>query len=79
MSESPAAGLVILDIVANHPQLATWSPIHVARAYLLARMGRRGDSVAAYQAALALEPSASEREFIRRRIDALSAAGDCRE
>jgi RNA polymerase sigma-70 factor (ECF subfamily) len=73
MAEGPAAGLVILDVVAAHPQLSRWAPLHVARADLLARLGRPDESVAAYRTALALEPAASERAFIHRRLQALTA------
>jgi RNA polymerase sigma-70 factor (ECF subfamily) len=68
MSEGPAAGLVILDAVGHHPQLSRWPQLHLARADLLARLGRTADAVAAYRAALELEPTAPERAFIARRI-----------
>jgi RNA polymerase sigma-70 factor, ECF subfamily len=73
MAEGPAAGLVILDAVAHHPQLRQWPQLHLARADLLARLGRRAEAVAAYRAALQLEPAAPERRFIARRIRALEA------
>ncbi|HMA46976.1 MAG TPA: sigma-70 family RNA polymerase sigma factor, partial [Frankiaceae bacterium] len=47
MAEGPAAGLVVLDAVAHHPQLARWPALHVARADLLSRLGRTRDAVAA--------------------------------
>ena len=56
MAEGPAAGLTILDVVLGHPQLATWPRIHVARADLLARMGRDDEAARAYRTALELEP-----------------------
>ena len=68
MSEGPAAGLVILDAVGHHPQLSRWPQLHLARADLLARLGRAADAVAAYRTALELEPTAPERAFIARRI-----------
>jgi RNA polymerase sigma-70 factor (ECF subfamily) len=68
MSEGPAAGLVILDAVGHHPQLSRWPQLHLARADLLARLGRTAGAVAAYRAALELEPTAPERAFIARRI-----------
>ena len=71
MSEGPAAGLVILDAVAHHPQLARWPQLHVARADLLRRLGRVSDAVDAYQTALQLEPSAPEQRFIERRLSEL--------
>jgi RNA polymerase sigma-70 factor, ECF subfamily len=73
MSEGPAAGLVILDAVGHHPQLSRWPQLHLARADLLARLGRAADAVAAYRAALELEPTAPERAFIARRIGELGA------
>ena len=68
MSEGPAAGLTILDVVLGHPQLARWPRIHVARADLLARMGRNDEAARAYRAALELEPPAAERRYIQRRL-----------
>ena len=71
MSEGPAAGLVILDTVSNDPHLARWPQLHIARAELLRRVGRRADAIAAYEAAIALEPPAPERAFLARRIQEL--------
>jgi RNA polymerase sigma-70 factor (ECF subfamily) len=68
MAEGPAAGLTILDVVLGHPQLATWPRIHVARADLLARMGRHEEAARAYHTALELEPPAAERRYIQRRL-----------
>jgi RNA polymerase sigma-70 factor, ECF subfamily len=73
MSEGPAAGLVILDAVGTDPRLARWPQLHLARAELLRRLGRREDAVAAYETALQLEPSAPERAFIARRLRELTA------
>jgi RNA polymerase sigma-70 factor (ECF subfamily) len=68
MSEGPAAGLVILDAVGHHPQLQRWPQLHVARADLLARLGRADEAVVAYRTALELEPPEAERRFIQGRI-----------
>jgi RNA polymerase sigma-70 factor, ECF subfamily len=68
MSEGPAAGLVILDTVGTDPRLARWPQLHIARAELLRRVGRRADAIAAYQAAIALDPPAPERAFLTRRM-----------
>ena len=73
MAEGPAAGLMILDTVGGHPQLARWPQLHVARADLLRRLGRREEAIAAYRMGLALEPPPAERAFIRRRLDELAA------
>jgi RNA polymerase sigma-70 factor (ECF subfamily) len=75
MAEGPAAGLTILDVVIGSPRLASWPPVHVARADLLARLGRTGESVAAYQRALELEPPEAERRHIQERLRALTGTG----
>ncbi len=74
MAEGPAAGLVILDALTANPRLARWPQLHVARADLLARLGRSADAVGAYRHALELEPPRAERDFIARRVRELSAA-----
>jgi RNA polymerase sigma-70 factor (ECF subfamily) len=73
MSEGPAAGLVILDAVSADPRLARWPQLHIARAELLRQVGRRADAIAAYQAAIALEPPAPERAFLSHRISEMEA------
>lgn len=66
MAEGPSAGLVVLDAVAHHPQLARWPSLHVARADLLRRLGRGEDARAAYRLALELDPGPAERDFVQR-------------
>jgi RNA polymerase sigma-70 factor (ECF subfamily) len=68
MSEGPAAGLVILDTVSGDARLARWPQLHIARAELLRSLGRRAEAVAAYEAAVALEPPAPERAYLARRM-----------
>jgi RNA polymerase sigma-70 factor (ECF subfamily) len=72
MSEGPAAGLVILDTVGADTSLARWPQLHIARAELLRRLGRRADAIAAYQTAIALEPPAPERAYLARRMRELT-------
>jgi RNA polymerase sigma-70 factor, ECF subfamily len=79
MSEGPAAGLVILDAVAHHPQLQRWPRLHVARAELLRRLGRRDDAAAAFRTALELEPPMAERASIVRRLGDLAGREAGRE
>jgi RNA polymerase sigma-70 factor (ECF subfamily) len=67
MSEGPAAGLVILDTVGGDARLARWPQLHIARAELLRRLGRRGEATAAYDAAIAVEPPGPERDYLIRR------------
>jgi RNA polymerase sigma-70 factor, ECF subfamily len=73
-AEGPAAGLAILDTLAAGSRLARWPQLHIARAALLARCGRREDAVTAYRDALALEPAEPVRRHISGQIAALSAA-----
>ncbi len=76
MAEGPAAGLVILDTLAHHPQLRRWPQLHIARADLLRRLGRAGEAGAAYRAALDLEPASAARSFIAKRMRELTDARD---
>lgn len=73
-AEGPAAGLAILDTLAASSRLARWPQLHIARAALLARCGRRADAVAAYRDALALEPADAIRRHITGQIAALEGA-----
>ena len=75
MAEGPAAGLVILDALAHHPQLERWAQLHIARAELLRRLGHDGEAADAYRAALDLEPAAASRAFIARRMREITRAG----
>jgi RNA polymerase sigma-70 factor, ECF subfamily len=72
MAEGPAAGLVILDALAHHPQLQRWAQLHIARAELLRRLGRDHEAAGAYRAALELEPAPASRSFVARRIRELA-------
>jgi RNA polymerase sigma-70 factor (ECF subfamily) len=72
MSEGPAAGLTILDALGGSPRITGWPQFHIARAELLARVGRRADAAQAYKAALTLGMSAPERAHIERRLAALA-------
>jgi RNA polymerase sigma-70 factor (ECF subfamily) len=68
MAEGPAAGLAVLEAAGRHPRLANWPQLHIARAELLRRLGRRADALDAYRAALRLEPQEAERAFVLRRV-----------
>jgi hypothetical protein len=72
MAEGPAAGLVILDALAHHPQLQCWAQLHIALAELLKRLGRQGEGIDVYTSALELGPAPAARSFIARRIRELS-------
>jgi RNA polymerase sigma-70 factor (ECF subfamily) len=74
MAEGPAAGLVILDVLATEPHLAGWPGFHMARADLLSRLDRADQAIAAYRTAVELEPCEPERRYIVRRIRELERA-----
>ncbi|MFL5842685.1 MAG: RNA polymerase sigma factor [Thermoleophilaceae bacterium] len=71
MSEGPAAGLALAEELANDPDLARWAPLHVARADLLERLGRRREAVDAYRMAAQLDPPRAELDLILERIAVL--------
>ncbi|MFI5592994.1 RNA polymerase sigma factor [Amycolatopsis sp. NPDC051758] len=68
MRDGPAAGLALLDGLAEEPRLREYSPFPTARGDLLSRLGRHADAAAAYQEALALAGTEPEREHLRRRL-----------
>jgi RNA polymerase sigma-70 factor (ECF subfamily) len=65
-ADGPAAGLAILDAVADDPRLERYLPLHAARAELLARAGD-GAADDAYARAIALSENAAERSALERR------------
>ena len=67
-AEGPAAGLAVVDAVADDPRLARTHRLPATRADLLRRLGRHDDAVDQYRAALALVRTAAERAFLERRL-----------
>jgi RNA polymerase sigma-70 factor, ECF subfamily len=61
MADGPAAGLAILDALADHPALARYHLYPAARADLLAKLGRRAEARAELERAAALAPSTRDR------------------
>jgi RNA polymerase sigma-70 factor (ECF subfamily) len=68
MAEGPEAGLAAIDATQG---LEHYRHFHSARADLLRRLGREGEARAAYERALALEPTDAERAFLEARLSAL--------
>ncbi len=66
--DGPAAALALVDGV----DLRDLHLFHAIRADLLRRLGRRGEAVAAYDAAIGLAGNAAERAFLTRRRAALA-------
>ncbi|WP_028923662.1 RNA polymerase sigma factor [Pseudonocardia acaciae] len=71
MAHGPAAGLELLDGLAEAGELAGYRLYHSARGDLLRRLGHAEDAADAYSRALALATNDAERRFLSRRLDAL--------
>lgn len=59
--------LAVLDALAADPMLDGYAYLPATRADVLARLGRRSEAQAAYDAAIAATANESEREFLRQR------------
>jgi RNA polymerase sigma-70 factor (ECF subfamily) len=68
MRDGPAAGVALVDAILERGELESYHLAHAARADLLARLGRRGEAIAAYERALALATLEPERRFLERRM-----------
>jgi RNA polymerase sigma-70 factor (ECF subfamily) len=71
MADGPLAGLRLVDALAATGTLPNYHLLPATRADLLRRLGRTGEAVTAYRAALDLAPTEAERRFLTRRITAL--------
>jgi RNA polymerase sigma-70 factor, ECF subfamily len=71
-TEGPAAGLAVVDALADDPRLARTHLLPATRADLLRRLGRQGEAADAYRAALSLARTSPERAFLQRRLDELA-------
>jgi RNA polymerase sigma-70 factor, ECF subfamily len=74
MSEGAERGLEMIDALLARGELENYQLAHSARADLLRRLGRRDESLDAYDAALALTSQLSQRRYLERRI--LEVRGD---
>jgi RNA polymerase sigma-70 factor (ECF subfamily) len=73
MAQGPAAGLALLDALAEGGALAGYHLLPAARADLLRRLGRQGEAADAYREALALCGTDAERRYLTRRLAEASA------
>jgi RNA polymerase sigma-70 factor (ECF subfamily) len=69
MACGPAAGLELVDRLADSGALGGYHLLPATRADLLRRLGRTGDAAAAYREAYDLAPTDVERRFIARRLE----------
>lgn len=70
-TEGPGPALAVVDGLG----LDTYHVFHAVRADLLRRLDRHEEAARAYEAAAALAGNAAERDFLRRRGEALGRAG----
>ena len=68
MVDGPAAGLALLDALADDPRLRGYHLLPAARAELLRRLGRTAEAAQAYRAALELVGNEPERAFLQRML-----------
>jgi RNA polymerase sigma-70 factor (ECF subfamily) len=68
MRDGAAAGLALVNEIADRGELSEYRLLHAARADLCRRLGRFDEARAAYERALALTKQEPERRFLSRRI-----------
>ena len=68
MADGPAAGLQVLDELAERGELDDYQHLHSARGGLLRRLGRDDEATVAYARALELATNPVERRFLERRL-----------
>jgi RNA polymerase sigma factor (sigma-70 family) len=73
MAFGPAAGLEIIDSLANEPALKAYHRLPAARADLLAKLGRNAEAKMEFERAAALAQNARERAMLLERAAAMGA------
>jgi RNA polymerase sigma-70 factor (ECF subfamily) len=68
MADGPAAGLAIVETLAESESLAGYHLLPAVRADLLRRLRRFDEAAACYRDALTLANTETERRFLRRRL-----------
>ncbi len=76
MAFGPAAGLALVDALADEPSLAGYHLLPAVRGDLLARLGRSGQAAAEFQRAAELTRNARERTVLLDRERNCRAEGD---
>ncbi len=71
----PAAGLELLDAIAELPSLSRYAPLPAARGDCLLRSGRAAEAKTEFERAAALSQNTREQEFLRRRAEQLGGIG----
>lgn len=71
LADGPAPALGVVERLADDPRLRAYPYVHAVRADLLRRLDRPVEAARSYRAALDLTANGAERDFLRRRLDAL--------
>jgi RNA polymerase sigma factor (sigma-70 family) len=74
MAEGPAAGLAIVDGLAQEPALKGYHLLPTVRGDLLERLGRHDEAHAAFESAAGLTANKREQELLKRRAAAAANA-----
>ena len=74
MAQGPAAGLQLIDQVADHPQLADHHRLFAVRAHLLEQNGDPAAAIEAYQEAARKTLSQVERRYLQSRAARLDSS-----
>ena len=72
MRDGPEAGLMLIDGILAHGELADYGPAHSARAELCRRLGQKTEAIRSYERALELTRAEPQRRFLERRLGELS-------
>ncbi|MFJ8002018.1 RNA polymerase sigma factor [Streptomyces sp. NPDC096310] len=75
LAEGPAAGLALVDALADDPALKTYHLLPSVRGDLLARLGRPDEARAEFERAAGLTRNERERDLLGRRAAELGAPG----
>jgi RNA polymerase sigma-70 factor (ECF subfamily) len=67
LAEAGATEAALRELAALSVPLDRYAPFHAARAELLRRVGRTGESAAAFARAIALAPTPADAAFLRKR------------
>jgi RNA polymerase sigma-70 factor (ECF subfamily) len=73
MADGPAAGLRLVDALAESARLSGYHLLLATRADLLRRLDRHRDAAEAYRSAVELGPSETELRYLRRRLQETTA------
>ncbi|MCB0205583.1 MAG: RNA polymerase subunit sigma-24, partial [Anaerolineae bacterium] len=69
MAYGPAAGLELVDALADEPSLQSYPFLPAVRGDLLAKLGRHREASAEFQRAASLTQNARDRELLLERAD----------